>query len=331
MLQYLKNKYDTYFNNSIEQLTIANNNLKYNENVWQYYIDIFNNIIGCMLDDLDTVYALYRTSKIFHNSIHNITKIIFNGNKFDFNKFYNDDSNIPISLPPYNNNVRIISLQNFVIKLPQIPFIENKSLELLYNSINYWDCEQLELISCHFDWDNCNTINPLNGLGDNKTIKKIYFNNITGLNHGWIMCYIFVDIKIDEIAIYNSPHKEGENAVVNMIITQDVSENTMETFCTLLSTYDEIENPPCKINKISVVHCDIVEVSFYTLMKVFSKTNISTIDLSHNLIRKDCNNFICDCLRTFTNLKTLNLTGNPIDIEQINIWRGSNSMVDILF
>jgi len=295
MLQYVKNKYDTYFNNSIEQITIAKDNLKYNQDTWYIYNDIFNNIIDFMLVDFNSIYALYFTSKMFHHSMQNIKKIVFDADKFDCNKLC-----VPIFRPEYHINLTKISLKNFVFEISRI----SKPTRLLSAVISYWRCkDELELISCVFKG---NDFNPFSILEYRKSINKIYINNVKGLNYSWIP--MFRHDGINEIIICDSPDVESNEELFNTGF-----------------------NTKCKINKISMIHCNISAKFFFVLMKRSSQTNISSIDLSHNLIKGDCNNYIYDCLKSFSNLKTLNLTGNLIDIDQINVWRGSNSSIEILF
>jgi len=334
MLQYFKNKYDTHFNNSIEQITIANNNLKYNQDLWQIYTDILSNIIEFMLDDFNSIHALYFTSKIFHQSIHNIKQIIINGNEFLYDKIV-----FPINKPSYYLNLTTISLKNFVIELPGIyyrnvsfrnigiPLILNTPCKILDTVLKYWFCTKIELISCHF---NNNTLNPFEPLKYNIQINKLYMNNVTGLSHVWILNIIEHSI-IEEIIMYNSPDKRSIFAKINEgIINSDNIEKTIITpFCEKVCNIQS--NKKCKINKISIIQCEVSNLLFCTLLSLLKDTHISLIDLSYNIIDKDYDNFIYDHLKKFTNLKTLNLIGNPINIDQINIWRKSNKNIEILF
>ena len=321
-----------YLNNSID----TNANLKYNENLWQFHPDILSNIIDHITNDFNTIHALYLTSKIFHHSIHNIRKIIIDNNNLD----------IPTYKPLYYHNMTTILLKNLIFEDPKSCFMLDKNWSLLDNIINYWNCKQLELTSCQFKHNNFCKVNPFSSLEYNKTINKIYLNNVTGLDYRWIMPSIFnhEDI-ISEIIIDNSPDKKSDdalNTVKNLYdrlnrfetdIAKHVhymqTDSILENFCEGLS--NKSPDTKCNINKISMINCNIFENIFYFLMKMSSQTNISSIDLRNNLISKDHNNFIYYCLKSFSNLKTLNLTGNPIDIDQINIWRESNRNIEILF
>jgi hypothetical protein len=341
MLRYFKNKYNNYFTNNAEQLVITNDNLNYNQKVWQFRIDILSIIIEHLLDDLKAIYALYGTSKIFDSKKFHFSESFLK-------KFYFSESFMNIFHQPSINNITIISIKNFEIELPQNQnqIIEiNAPLYLLYNLINSVDFEQFELISCRFKYNN---FNAFTGLDKNKTIKKLYLHNIIGLNYSWFMPCVFGHGIIDEIYLYNSPDINSDIKLLNdmkigidhiqtvlfKITIDHQSNDIMEIVCEKLSAYFDknlLDNSTCKINKISMINCNISEIFFYILMKYSSKTNITTIDLSYNLITKDCNNFVSNCLQTFTNLKTLNLTGNPINIDQVNIWRNINRNIDILF
>lgn len=79
MFQYLNNNIDT------------NNNLEYNQTLWQFHPDILSNIIDLITNDINTIHALYLTSKIFHSSIHNIRKIIVDDDNLDIPLGINKD------------------------------------------------------------------------------------------------------------------------------------------------------------------------------------------------------------------------------------------------
>lgn len=311
-------------------------NAKHNQRIPYLYSDLLGVFLNCTPMDPRDLLALYCTSKLFQGAFSCVEHLMFDLKKCPGDKIYTHKFNrMCPQLKEITFKGYALERGGFFHRLGQI---NSKSpYKSLLNFVNHApNLERVAITSCAFNEKSFGAF--MDSVGRNPNLKELKLTNISG---GDFMNFLPVltisqltDIQVsrsilgnflDEVIDLASQHM-GRDVALHLFLDAFL-DGASKIPCEQLQKLSE-----CKIQRVSFKNCNIDDFFFHIIMCTFTQyTKVISLDFSYNGITKDYKDHILKALQTFADLKTLNLKGNPIEMEQIEKWRKAVPHMEILF